>query len=111
MSMKVKKIQFEWKGHYPSKYCVFCPACSQIHYIDMSTSEAEGNKYPPMFNGNMEAPSFDKTIETVVNWPQDRSEVCVALIQNGFWKYLPWSTHEFAGETVPMVDIPENYRV
>lgn len=104
---------------YDDGYNFWCPACVRIHRIRADRA----------FDGQWSAPSFEKPIRTAwrdftdagraayTTWMgagtsdlspycETRAEVCVVLIRAGWLEYLPESTHEFAGKTLPMEPIP-----
>lgn len=93
-------------------YWLWCPGCQDTHRI---TTLWE-------FDGNLEAPTFSPSILTRgVQWaegdtfhrpghskvPAGGQTVCHSFIRAGQWEFLTDSTHDLAGQTVPMVDLPD----
>ena len=65
------------------------------------------------WDGNREAPTFSPSllVESGPMRPGERNQICHSYLQVGVWRFLNDSTHAMAGQKVPMVDFPENYRV
>lgn len=68
------------------------------------------------FNGDFDNPTFSpdllihtgKMVDAAhVRSPDDPPEVCHSDIIDGAWHYLPSSSHALAGQTVNMVEWPE----
>ena len=87
----------------------YCPACKFEHAfrVDEAYWAREG-KDTWKFTGTMAAPTFEGSMG--VNLSGDRPRpVCHSLVEDGCWRYLEDSTHELAGQTVPMVPYPDSY--
>jgi hypothetical protein len=78
---------------------VYCPACDNPHFF--ATDEHPDRDGPGWtFNGDGEEPTFSPSM--LVERPERR---CHSHLRDGRWEYLSDSTHELAGETVP---VPES---
>lgn len=78
-------------------YLLWCPACDDIVMIDDSWG----------WNGDAEAPTFTPSLLTEVKFTDGRRYVCHSFVTDGVWNYLGDCTHDKAGESVPVVDLPE----
>lgn len=77
-----------------TSYWMWCPGCKGTVRIDDTWD----------FDGNLEAPTFSPSLLT--RW-DGVERVCHSFIRNGHWEFLADSTHELAGQTVPMVPLPD----
>lgn len=75
----------------------WCPACKDIHPLPWKTGGWT-------FNGNLEKPSFTPSFK------QGGSGVaggcCHYIITDGTINFCGDSTHELAGQSVPLADLP-----
>ena len=113
--MKIARREFKY-DEQPGcvGYWVFCPACESSHRFLV--------EFPPdpaqvwTFDGNEESPTFSPSLlveqrrwrESEQRWIDNR---CHSYLEAGVWRFLNDSTHAMAGQKVPMVEFPENYRV
>jgi hypothetical protein len=56
------------------------------------------------WNGDQENPTVRPSIRTSCSYP-DSERICHCFITNGMVQFLDDSTHEFAGQTLPLNDI------
>ena len=97
-----------------SDYSFYCPGCKFHHGVWL---EKEGYTGPTWtFNGNLEKPTFSTSL--LVNWvycewdqitkmpiPETRKNmVCHTFITDGKIQFLSDCTHEFAGQTIDLID-------
>lgn len=84
-------------------YVHYCPGCDTIHRI--STKSADGPNWE--FDGNLEAPTFDPSIR--ITWPggPKNKRCCHYNIIEGSIRFAKDSTHQFAGQSVPLQEFPE----
>jgi hypothetical protein len=76
-------------------YWLFCPGCKAAHRINNSWD----------WDGNLETPTFNPSILSILDRPvPDR---CHSFIRDGVWDFLSDSTHDLAGQQIPMVDLPD----
>lgn len=81
----------------------WCPGCDDAHRIVVDAPDSwtwDGNEDTPTIS-----PSILATYPRPVKWGGDR--VCHSFIRAGQWEFLADSTHVLAGQTVPMVPLPE----
>ena len=94
-------------------YLAWCPGCDQAHYIAVERPLSNGAQWS--FNGSAEAPTFSPSLlirtgravdPSFVREDGDPPEVCHSFIRDGQWQFCADSTHELAGQTVPLPDWP-----
>lgn len=95
----------------------WCQACLEMHILPSSWS----------FDGNVEKPTYSpsfrhsgiKTVKVDGKWtgewvldPQGNPvpEVCHYILTNGIINYCADCTHELAGKSVPMAELPDFYK-
>lgn len=100
---------------------IACPGCGNSHYLNIEPS----NGRPCWgFNHNFEAPTFTPSVLVRTgkyvegekykerlpreDWEdyEKTSTLCHSFITDGMIQFLTDSTHELAGQTVPLVNIP-----
>ena len=91
--MKVK-IMKDAEG---TSYWLWCPGCDDAHRINDGWQ----------FDGNIEAPTFSPSILVNYGNNPDGHKTCHSFLRAGVWEFLGDSTHAFAGQNIPMVDLPE----
>ena len=89
----------------------WCPACEKHHQIWV------GRPQDWTFDGNVDAPTFSPSVKVTYNgkdadqiWPGERrapSACCHYFIRAGQIEFCGDSTHELAGQTVPLPDLPD----
>lgn len=102
-------------------FVLWCPGCNDTHVINKTWD----------FDGNFEQPTFSPSILVTAGhyvpgfvagsdcWctfyadkPEDERTFscyrCHSFIKNGEWQFLGDSSHDLAGKTVPMVDLPQH---
>lgn len=96
-------------------YFAHCPGCDTWHHIAVETPLANGARWS--FDGNLEAPTFSPSLlirtgravdPHFVREDGDPPETCHSFIRAWHWVFCGDSTHELAGQTVPMVPWPED---
>lgn len=87
-------------------YLLWCPGCEDTHRVNDMWE----------FNGDDKMPTFTPSILVRRPASPNASEkykkyrvakVCHSFVTAGEWHYLTDSTHHLAGQTVPMVDLPD----
>ena len=86
-------------AHQYNQWFWWCPAC------DLAHSFADGEK-GWTFNGDLERPTVQPSILTWSNG-RDNAQGCHVFITDGMIQYLGDSFHTLAGQTVPMVALPD----
>lgn len=93
-----------------SGFAHYCPGCKSMHYIRTKGLE------PWSFNGDIHSPSFDPSVKITYNGADadtmrdgDRrapSACCHYFLHKGVLEFCADSTHEFAGQKVPLPLLP-----
>lgn len=103
----------------------WCQGCEEIHGIQVG--DGPGPRWG--WNGNVDAPTFTpsvlvtwETSEPPVTpenldqwraqpWEQHKvKRVCHTFVTDGMVQFLGDCTHQFAGQTLPLPDLPEAMR-
>lgn len=71
----------------------WCPGCEDVHAIRPGTWDWDATTVTVSPSIHVQGGS--------------RNLVCHSFLRNGHWEFLADSTHHLAGQTVPMVPIPE----
>ena len=86
-----------------------CPGCiemsggSGLHALPIT---GDGSKRPTWtFDGNLEAPTLSPSILSYGH--SGTSDRCHSFLQAGIFNYLSDCTHKYAGQSVPMPDLPD----
>lgn len=77
----------------------WCPGCDDAHRITVDHPDGW------TWDGNEQAPTISPSILTWRDWGDKRR--CHSFIRAGRWEFLTDSTHALAGQTVPMVPLPD----
>lgn len=93
---------------------LWCPGCRDAHRIVVGEGKWT-------WDGDPERPTVAPSIKvTGVQWEESspfhraghdvlvgQPTICHSFLQVGKWRFLTDSTHVLAGQTVPMVDLPD----
>lgn len=109
----------------------FCQGCDMLHSV--AIGEGAGPRWG--YNGNPEKPTFTPSVR--VSWDQmsaagrernrqhylehgrymtneelayDEHKVCHTFVRDGMVQFLPDCTHVLAGQTVPLPELPAEWR-
>jgi hypothetical protein len=95
---------------------VWCPGCERPHHsepnhlvggLHMLPVKGDGTKRPTWeFNGNLERPTLSPSIMTRYNLGETEV-VCHSFLTDGVWNFLDDCTHQYKGQQVPMVPLPD----
>lgn len=82
-----------------------CPGCQDfsttgLHMLPIS--DTQGKRPQWTWNGSLEAPTLEPSVMT--KWG---SQVCHSYLRNGVFEYLGDCTHQYAGQHIPLPDLPE----
>lgn len=86
---------------------LWCPGCDDAHRITVDGSDTwtwDGNESAPTISPSILVSShktFDEE-HNVVDTP-----LCHSFVRVGRWEFLADCTHALAGQTVPMVPLPD----
>lgn len=84
----------------------YCPACDELHHF------ACGEPFPQnlakwTFDGNNDRPTFQPSMHIKVGpFPSGEIEVCHYFLHAGRIQYLTDCTHDKAGTTIELPDVP-----
>lgn len=84
---------------------VWCPGCNDAHRFWIALADGTHNPSALIWewDGNETAPTFSPSLLITGG---DR-RVCHSFIRAGQWEFLGDSKHHLAGQTVPMVQLPD----
>lgn len=84
---------------------LWCPGCDEAHRISVAFADGGHNSTGPIWewDGNETTPTFSPSLLTRAG---DENR-CHAFIRSGQWEFLTDSTHKLAGQTVPMIPLPD----
>ena len=94
-------------GYYDvgATHAHWCPACKQMHDYAVEQPFRNGAKWS--FNGDAGSPSFTPSMNISVGpFPDGRIERCHYFVKHGRIDVCRDSTHELAGKTVELPDVP-----
>ena len=80
-------------------FMFWCPACKCGHGVWVEGPCRTGAQWK--FNGNMEKPSFHPSLKIEFN-REGKDMVCHLVVTDGVLNYCGDSTHELAGQSIPM---------
>lgn len=102
-----KVVDCKW-GEYEYKALAFlCPGCNNdMHLLPISGTGKVPNGRPSWdFDGNIESPTLSPSILTQVG----SQFICHSFMRNGYFEYLSDCTHQYAGQTIPMIPLPQRW--
>jgi hypothetical protein len=79
-----------------------CPCSSYLHMLPVNTTATS-----PAWTmtGDVDAPTISPSILT--RWGKEPEHVCHSFLEAGVFRFLDDCTHQFAGQQVPMPDLPD----
>lgn len=91
---------------------LWCPGCEDVHAVEVTDPA-----YKWDWDGNLEAPTISPSIKVdypervsspsiEVTFPANRG-ICHSYVKAGRWQFLGDCTHDLAGQTVPLPDLPD----
>lgn len=92
--MKLKQV--DMGGGLSPSWRHWCPGCKMNHVI-YTDPKAQPNGHHWRFDGNMDAPTFEPSINIVGQ--------CHYFLRGGRLEYCSDSKHELAGQTVDLPDL------
>lgn len=87
---------------------VWCPGCEEASIFHVAREDGSLPAFGPCWewDGNLESPTISPSLLTQ-GGRQGSGHVCHSFIRDGKWEFLTDSTHALAGQTVPMVPLPD----
>ena len=98
----VRQGSYTFRDVYTDYLLLWCPGCDDAHLITVRRSDGSETW---TWDGNTETPTVSPSI-LVTGGPDDGYR-CHSFVRAGQWEYLADCSHSMAGQTVPMVPIPE----
>lgn len=95
------------EGYYDDipTHAHWCPACKSMHDFAVEKPFRNGARWT--YSGVAESPTFSPSMNiTVGPFPDGHINRCHYFLRGGHIQFLNDSTHELAGQTVELPDIP-----
>lgn len=87
----------------PGVYLHWCPACDRAHQWNISTTDhPQGLRWG--WDGDLKQPSVEPALRHQVG-----DQVCEYVLRAGILRYSTNSTHDMAGEELPLPVFPERH--
>lgn len=102
--MLVREASGHYRGVTTGYLTMWCPGCEDPHTISVSSSDGAQTW---QWDGNADAPTISPSILVNQGHAHPGKQVCHSFVRAGRWEFLTDSTHPLAGQTVPMVPLPE----
>lgn len=93
-----------YQGVKTAYLVMWCPGCDGMHQITTAMSDGAPTW---IWDGNTEAPTISPSILVNQGRAHPGKEICHSFVRDGQWQFLNDSTHPLAGQTVPMVPVPD----
>lgn len=90
-------------GRSGQRLYMWCPGCDDSHAVEVTDQT-----YRWEWDGNLDAPTISPSI--LVNGREPRHPgrpLCHSFVRSGQWQFLGDCEHALAGQTVPMVPLPD----
>lgn len=85
---------------------VWCPGCDAAHRMMVERGPAYDGQPVWDWNGNLESPGVEPSILCTYSGPGGEL-TCHSFLRNGVWEFLGDSTHSLAGQSTPVVPLPD----
>jgi len=84
----------------------FCPGCNEAHALRVNTQAPYSGW---TWNNDLESPTFKPSLKCTVNCkdPDRPNRVCHSFITDGKIQFLSDCTHDLAGKTVSLPELPD----
>lgn len=91
-----------------------CPGCANGNGSGYHMLPVNSTTKSPSWNwdGNIEAPTLSPSILThgiFTDGGYDPKGICHSFLRNGVFEFLSDCTHQYAGQSVPMPDMPDHW--
>ena len=80
------------------RYGIHCPGCDEVHVMNDGWE----------FNQDYEKPTFKPSLLVSGYNSKSKPFTCHSFIENGNIRFLKDSTHELAGQTIPLPSISDD---
>lgn len=102
--MIVRTLTHAYDGEEVDYLMLWCPGCEDLHQITTRRTDGAGVW---TWDGNREQPTISPSILVNQGKAHPGKEICHSFVQNGQWQFLADSTHPLAGQTVPVIPLPD----
>jgi hypothetical protein len=89
-------------GNTAGGYAHYCPGCKRMHVFAVDAPFSNGARWT--FNGDLEKPTFTPSMNIT------GQGVCHYFLRDGQIQFLVDCTHGLSGQTVPLPELPPEYR-
>ena len=102
----LREVHFHGDKGAVAKLAALCPACGFEHSFNVDL-DGHGKHSGPVwtFNVNYESPTFSPSMGANLRGYEKHHPVCHSFLRNGVWQFLNDSTHELAGQNIPMIPL------
>lgn len=110
LSSKLLRTHYDERHQYGGHLAHWCPACRELHEFAVDRPFHNGARWT--HSGGVVSPTFAPSMNIRTGpWPAEskragRIDVCHYFLTTGRIQYLPDCTHELAGQTVDLPDLP-----
>lgn len=112
--MKAQLREVDDHGHRYTGLVFWCPGCERIDEdgerhagLHMLPVAGDANGRPSWeFDGNLDAPTLNPSILTKGSWA-GVDTICHSYLRAGRFDFLADCTHQFAGQTVDLPELPD----
>lgn len=96
---------------------MWCPGCEDLHGVEVTEParrwQWDGNRDAPTISPSIKVSGVQWDVESPFHKPRHQTVaagspvVCHSHVKAGRWEFLGDCSHALAGQTVPMVPLPE----
>ena len=100
----LREVFFHGEEGHVGYLAALCPACGFEHSFRVDL-EGHGRHTGDLwsFDGDYYKPTFSPSMGANIHGNDEHHPVCHSWLKAGVWEFLADSTHDMAGEHVPMV--------
>lgn len=94
-------------GDRVTAWFMWCPGCGLLHRVN--EDDGQPHSEPVWTVTDKTEASFTCDPSILVQWTHAETgeQRCHSFVRGGRWEFLADSTHNLAGQSVPLVDLPE----
>lgn len=115
-----KVVKERWcGGEHNDRYYIFCPGCyeeSNLRHPDKpkvwmnSALHCFAAPRVHQFNGDMDSPTLSPSLMCWYEYGEEKTRYCChSFVKDGKMQFLSDCTHPLAGQTVDLLDVPEEH--
>lgn len=112
LSKKLVRTHHDSAFAYGGHLAHWCPACKELHEFAVDRAFRNGARWT--HTGSFDVPTFAPSMNIRIGpWPAESKragqiDVCHYFVKAGRIEYLSDCTHELAGQTVDLPDLPQS---